>query len=134
MADPIHELDELARSLQRLRLAVLALLLAGGAVVAVAGDLPRTGSFTKAHGLALALGLATGAIFARQAATAPRRPLRRRIRALMLSYVAAGAIGLTGVAVAFLAGERTTGLGYLAAGGLFVLGAPRVQLPGRPGR
>jgi hypothetical protein len=134
VADPIQELDDLARSLQRLRFSVLGMLAVGGAVVAASGDLPSTGPFTKVHGLALALGLATGAIFARQAATAPRRPLRQRIRWLMASYLAAGAIGLTGIAVALLAGERTTGLGYLAAGALFVLGAPRVVLPGRPGR
>jgi hypothetical protein len=134
VTDPIQDLADLSRAVQRLRLAVLVTLALAGLVAAAAGGgaPPRSGAFGRSEALYAGLALAAAAIFVRQRALNPRATPRQRLRALLVTFLLGGGLGLVGVAAALLAGERTQGLGFVVAGALFVLGAPRVARPGDP--
>jgi hypothetical protein len=125
-ANPPTDLARALRRVQRSVLVTLAVCALVSATVAVDGDGVGAAD-PRFTGVGVALGLVS--IVARRSALAPRTRPRARVRLCLLSLLAAGAVGLTGVALALTRGEREAGILYALAGAILALRPPRILAP-----
>ncbi len=128
---PAPTLQELARGVNRVRLGALGIAAACGLLLFArpAGEptpLPANIDSGITTGV---ICLAVGAILLRQVAGRRSAEPRTRVRALVATYVCAGAIAFAGLGMGLATGDHTRGLLYALAGVIFSLGRPGFGAP-----
>jgi peptidoglycan/LPS O-acetylase OafA/YrhL len=135
---PAPTLEDLARGVNRVRFGVLGIVAASGLLLFArpAGEPTPLPATLDAGVTTAVVCLAFGAILLRQVAARRTAEPRTRVRALVATYVCAGAITLCGLATGLATGDRKRGLAYALAGAIFSLGRPLLGEPaaraGRP--
>lgn len=124
--------EELARSLARVRVAVLVWLLACAIATQVLTPPVASGRSSLA-GLYAALACALVALLARGIARSPGTAARARLHAFLVGYGAAALLGVVALGIFFMIGDASQALGAALAGAIFAASGAR-PTPQRPAR
>jgi peptidoglycan/LPS O-acetylase OafA/YrhL len=117
------------RSLQNLRLGVLATLAGCALVIAASAGTPEPDTAPPTGYGATAIGLAVSSILLRLWGNAPRRSERLELPLIAASLALAGAIGVVAVLVSVAEDQWRTGLFYTLAGAMLAIRTPSTSRP-----
>jgi hypothetical protein len=134
MSAAAPSLEDLARGVNRVRRGVLGIVAVSGLLLFTRGTADPTplAAATDAGVTTVVVCLALGAIVLRQVASRRAAAPRTRVRALVGTYLCAGALALTGLALGLATGDRRRGLAYALAAAIFSLGRPGLAAPALP--